>query len=204
MPTYYVYLKTGAHEGSSDGALVNTIPLLVTSVAISTSKQIPALPIPFSGAVTGESITAALDIGMATKSLSLSGFLMEGEIERHGKGRLTMTAHEIAQILHSSTDSTGIANHQSIQELVFLIPSKVDETYTQRSSPSEINIPWTFKARGAANELDNLLVPFPSTFPTNENSAGVTGFIRSFSTTFTSDTVEVEFSLDFEVAVVRP
>ena len=72
MPDYYVYLKTGNFSNSSSGAIsqANTIPLRATSVAISTQRQVPSVEIPLSGLVTGESTTAALDLGMATKNIT--------------------------------------------------------------------------------------------------------------------------------------
>lgn len=199
MPDYYVYLKTGKHSGN-DGAQINTIPLRATSVSVSTSKTIPSMQVPLSGLVTGESETVALDIGMAGKSISISGFIVEGPLTRHGS-TVTMTAHEIAQLIHSSVDSTGIAAHQAIVELVFLIPSKVNKNYNE---VTQRNIPFTYHARGDNLEFDNLNVPFRTVFPDAETDDGLKGFIRQFSTTFTSDTVEVDFSLEFEIARILP
>jgi len=212
MPDYYVYLKTGAHGGSGDGSDTNTIPLRAVSVSIATNKTIPSIPLPI-GALTGESVTAALDLGMSSKSISVSGFIIDTEIKRHDT-TVKMTAHEIAQLLHSSVDSTGLAKHQALTELVFLMPSFVNENYVDRGKAADatvsengtvsVNIPWTFRARGGRNLLDNKLVFGSLPFPENENSTGVTGFVRSFTSNITADTIEIEFSLDFEVALVRP
>jgi hypothetical protein len=199
----YVYLKTKANEGS---LTQNVIPLKVTNISISTDKTIPSLPVPISGLTFGEATTAALDAGMSSKSITIQGFIMEETITKsgkggHDKGALTYTAHEIAQMIASGVDSTGLAQHQAFDELVFLIPSKVNENFTQ---VTERNIPWTFTSRGGANELDNFRVPIPSDFPTSSNSNGVKGFIRQFGCDFTSDTVEVSFNMTFEVAAVFP
>ena len=229
MVEYFVYLKTGKHSGS-DGAQINTIPLRATSVSVSTSKTIPSMQVPLSGLVTGESETVALDIGMAGKNLSLSGFIVDTPLTRHGS-TVTMTAQETAQLIHSSVDSTGVAQNQAIVELVFLIPSKIRSDYntngtcsvtdsdgnaiptkteceaaggTWTANNSEIDIPFTYHARGNNNELDNLNVPFRTQFPDTQTDDGLKGFIRQFSTTFTSDTVEIEFSLEFEVARILP
>jgi hypothetical protein len=199
MPDYYVYLKTGKHSGN-DGATINTIPLRATSVSVSTSKTIPSMQVPLSGLVTGESETVALDIGMAGKSISISGFIVDGALTRHGS-TVNMTSQEIAQLIHSSVDSTGVAQNQAIVELVFLIESKVDRSYNE---VTKRNIPFTYHARGGNNLLDNLNVPFRTEFPDAETDDGLKGFIRQFSTTFTSDTVEVDFSLEFEVARILP
>tara|TARA_R110002012_G_scaffold241816_2_gene416119 strand:+ start:496 stop:1101 length:606 start_codon:yes stop_codon:yes gene_type:complete len=199
----YVYLKTKANEGS---LTQNVIPLKVTTISISTDKTIPSLEVPISGLSFGEATVAALDIGMSRKSITLQGFIMEQSITKvgkggHDKGALTYTAHEIAQLIASGVDSTGLAKHQAFGELVFLIPSKVDETFTQ---VTERNIPWTFHSRGEANELDNYRVPIPSDFPTSSTSEGVKGFIRQFGCDFTADTVEVSFNMTFEIASVFP
>ena len=199
MPDYYVYLKTGKHSGN-DGATINTIPLRATSVSVSTSKTIPSMQVPLSGLVTGESETVALDIGMAGKSISISGFIVDGALTRHGS-TVNMTSQEIAQLIHSSVDSTGVAQNQAIVELVFLIESKVDRGYNE---VTKRNIPFTYHARGGNNLLDNLNVPFRTEFPDAETDDGLKGFIRQFSTTFTSHTVEVDFSLEFEVARILP
>jgi len=70
---HVVFLKFGAY--STADLSINTIPLKVTSMSISTNKTIPSVEVPLSGALSGESITAALDLGMASKSVSLQGFI---------------------------------------------------------------------------------------------------------------------------------
>jgi hypothetical protein len=212
----YVYLKTKANEGS---LTQNVIPLKVTNISISTDKTIPSLEVPFSGLTFGEATVAALDVGMSRKSITLQGFIMEQSITKsgkggHNKGALTYTAHEIAQMIASGVDSTGLAQHQAFDELVFLIPSKVNENFVDRGKAAdasvtqngtvEINIPWTFASRGGSNELDNYRVTIPNDFPTSSTSEGIKGFIRQFGCDFTSDTVEVSFSMTFEVASVFP
>ena len=212
----YVYLKTKANGGS---LTKNVIPLKVTSIGISVDKTIPSFPVPVSGLTFGESTTAALDAGMSSKQISIQGFILPETITKegaggHNKGALNYTAHEIAQMIASGVDSTGAAQHQAFDELVFLIPSTVNENFVDRGKAAdatvtengtlEVNIPWTFASRGGANELDNFRVPFPGDFPTSETDSGVKGFIRQFSCDFTSDTVEVSFSMTFEVATVFP
>ena len=121
MPDYYVYLKTGKHD-SDNGASINTIPLRVNSINVTTNKTIPSFPVPLSGITSGESLTAALDLGMATKQISLNGFIVETIIKRTDhtgtENTVTMTAHDIAQLIHSSVDSTSLAPNQSIKESV--------------------------------------------------------------------------------------
>ena len=207
LPEYFVYLKTKAWS-DGDGVSTNTIQLRANSVTISTQKQIPSTALPLSGLITGESITAALDLGMAQKQISVQGFIVDSSITRHGV-TVNMTAQEIAQLIHSSVDSTGIAKNQALDELVILIPSKVknDYTYWNPSTEEAEFIPWTFRARGDNNEKDNVGVPariqFPSSVVGNDHS-GLRGFVRSFSTPLEAETVEIGFNLEFEVAEIFP
>ncbi len=202
--TSTVYLKLKKNSGS---AVVDTIPLKVVGASISVDKQIPAFPIPLSGLATGESVTAALDLGMSSKRIGLQGIITETTIKRsHTKtggteDTLTFTAHELAQLIASGVDSTGVAEYQAIDELVLLIPSKVDENYAQ---VTERNIPLTFRARGAENEKDNVKVGGAQPFPANDLSGGVKGFIQQFSFELSAETTEITFSLDFVIASVLP
>jgi hypothetical protein len=206
----YVYLKTQSYTGTNLSQ--NTIPLNVVSAGISVSKTIPAFPIPLSGVATGESITTAFDLGMASKSVNLSGFIQDSEITKTFGGgdnpttteTHTFTAQEIAQMIASGVDSTGFAKKQAFSELVILIPSNVDADYNTRGTLGTL-IPLTFGSRGARNEKDNEGVPLPlTTFPDSSTDIGLTGFIRSFSFNLEAESVDVSFSLDFEVATVIP
>ena len=105
----YVYLKLGAGYNGPTDTTTNIIPLKVTTVNISTSKTIPNVPVPFSGLLTGESVNVALDMGMSSKSIKLTGFILESEITKRfsdsedAKVR-TFTAIEIAQMIHSNDE----------------------------------------------------------------------------------------------------
>ena len=209
-----VYLKLQHHSGSS--RVVDVIPLKVNSVGVSVDKSIPSLPVPLSGLFTGESSTAALDLGMSNKRISLDGFIVETEMARsHTKSggsatTLKFTAEETAQLIASGVDSTGLARYQAINELVVLIPSKVDETYAQRANDAEKNIALTFASRGNTLEKDNQFVALPKAFPLPEDHSdfaghiGLTGFIQSFSFNLSAETTEVSFNLEFVVAAVIP
>ena len=107
------------------------------------------------------------------------------------------------EILRIVTD----LDHQAITELVILIPSKVDETYTQHATT--VDIPWSFRARGDSGLLDNTDVPVALKFPVRTDAAsgkhaGLTGFVRSFGTPLEADTVGISFSMEFEVATIIP
>lgn len=214
--TSTVYLKIAKHSGSS--ATIDTIPLNVTTVSVSVDKQIPAFPIPLSGLATGESQTAALDLGMSSKRISLSGFITETTISRDHEGvsgvtTLTFTAQEIAQMIASGVDSTGLATYQAINELVVLIPSKVNENYVDRGKAADAsittngtlteNIPLSFRARGNPNELDNIGVSSSLAFPTT-TSGGVKGFIQQFGFELSAESVDISFNLEFVVALILP
>ncbi len=214
MADHYVFLRLGAGAQSGNELTDNIIPLKATSVDISTSKTIPSLDIPFSGLLTGESVTAALDLGMASKSITVTGFILEDTITKKFTKTSdaitrTFTAIEIAQLIHSSVDSTGLQSYQAINELIFLFDSKVNEDYVQRTPDGATQlIPFTYSARGdggvTSGTLDNQGVAFPKAFPTNEYSEGLKGFIRSFNTTIDSTTIDISFNLQFEVATVFP
>ena len=216
----YVFLKFGQYAESETSDLnINTIPLNVTSVGVSVSKTIPAFPIPFSGIVTGESVTAALDLGMATKQIDLSGFISETTIRKtrtafdgateDDETARVFTAHEIAQMIASGVDSTGLQDNQSMNELVILYPSNVDEKYRDRDVDGTGSrghlIPFNFASRGTEGFGDNLGVAYRgSSFPESSTSTGMTGFIRSFSFNMEAESVDLSFSMQFEVAVIGP
>jgi len=215
---YYVYLKLRKYGGTD--IQVDTIPLRATSVAISVQKSIPTFNIPFSGLVRGESETVALDFGTATKTISIQGVILDTDLKRsHTQSggspeTLRFTKHEIAQLIASYVDSTAAAGYQSLDELVVLIPSFVNESYQDRGKASdatittngtlEADIPFTFASRGDKNTLDNENVFFPVDFPTSSTSQGLKGFITSFSPSFEADTFEISFGLDFQIARTIP
>jgi hypothetical protein len=206
--THQVFLKTNAYD-SENGNQVDTVPLKATQISVSVNRTVPALPIPLSSIARGESETVAVDLGMGSKSINVSGVITNGFIRRsHTKtgetvDALKMTAEEIAQLIASGVDSSGLAVYQNFNELVFLIESNIDENFDERSAVQRI--PFTFASRGASNKLDNKNVPLPANFPTSETSVGVGGFIESFDFTLSGDApTEIEFSLSFKVARVFP
>ena len=209
----YVYLKFNANTNNS--LSVNVIPLNATSVSISVSKVVPAFPVPLSGIPAGESITLAIDAGMATKNISISGFINDTTLTKTVDGVSTtrkFTAHEIAQMIASSVDSTGIAINQAISELIVLYPSFVDSSFEHRSGitvnssrDEGTNVPFNFASRGDKNSKDNINVPAPiSTYPDSDTATGVTGYIRSFTCNFEAEAHDISFSLEFEAATIFP
>ena len=187
---HVVFLKFGAYQVAD--LSVNTIPLKVTSVTIATNKTIPSVDVPLSGALSGESITAALDLGMASKSITLQGFITDTVITKTWEeddattGSKIYTPIEVAQMIHSSVDSTGLQPYQSVNELLFLYDSKVDEKGRQRGVDA-----------GAGTSTS---VPFP----TASTDEGLKGFIRNFDCTIDSETIDISFSMTFEIAKIFP
>lgn len=205
--THNVFLKLNAFNG--DNNQIDTIPLKVTSIGVDVSRTVPALPVPLSSIARGQSETIAVDLGMASKTISLQGIITSGRIRRSHTGTspnytaIDMTAQELAQLIASGVDSSGLAHYQNFNELVFLIESNINENYTERNSVAKI--PFTFASRGSALEKDNERVPLPADFPTDQNSTGLTGFIENFNFNLESEQpIEVGFSMSFRVANIFP
>ena len=173
------------------------------------AREIPTIKVP-TGIPRGESTTIAIDLGMGTKSVSLSGIITNTQIKRShtetSSGNYTalnMTAIETAQLIASGVDSSALAKYQNFNELVFLYDSNIDENYAER--PSVASIPFSFSSRGGALEKDNVRVPLPKDFPTSSTSTGVTGFIETFDFGISStDPTTVTFNMSFRVATTFP
>lgn len=232
-----VYIKLKAFSGGLSDIHIDTIPLKVVSASVSVNKNIPNMNLPLAGLATGESTNLALDLGVSDKSVSLSGYILDAELSRghtttplldsngsvvlDGNGNTVMTsktlkftAMEIAQLIASGVDSTGLANYQGFDELLLFTESFVDENYDDRgqaadSSVSQLGtlsavVPLTFTSRGTKNTKDNTNVFRPFTYPTANSVDGLRGYISSFSYTLNAETVEVEFSLEFSISKVIP
>ena len=204
---HFVYLKTNAFQ-SGNGITVDTIPLKCEQIQVNVAREIPTIKVP-TGIPRGESTTIAIDLGMGSKSINLSGIITNTTIKRSHTGSsgnytaVKMTAVETAQLIASGVDSSALAKYQNFNELVFLIESNVDENYVERGSV--VNIPFSFSSRGGALEKDNARVPLPRDFPTNANSTGINGYIESFDFTIASDTpTSVTFNMSFKVATTFP
>ena len=159
LDSHYVYLDLSSRSPIADSAgdsmkkfQTNRIALKCDNVSISTSKNIMAFPTPAIGIATGESVSLGLDLGMATKAISLSGIITEQYVQKQfnsgdfatgltdptdatinmtasdGDGsdiRVYMTAQEVAQLIHSYVDSSFMQTQQNLNRLVVLIPSRV-------------------------------------------------------------------------------
>lgn len=216
---HHVYLKTGMYN-TEDGLNVNTIPLKVTSISVTVNRSVPNVPVPLSSLVRGEAERVGVDLGFGEKNVELQGYITNQTIRRsHTRvdpddddsavQSIDMTADEIAQLIASSVDSSGLARHQTLGELVFFIQSNIDHNYSERSSP--LKIPFTFAARGDAFEKDNKGVPLPSAFPTGSTQAaldkqtGLKGYIDNFNFSLEADApTDIGFTLSFKIANIFP
>lgn len=146
-------------EGSEDHGITNRIMLKCDQISITTNRQVAPIPVPFSGAVTGEAQTLAIDLGIASKTISLGGVITDQVIIKNLSNVDTpvsvhMTAFEVGQLIHSSVDSSFLQKHQNISELVILMPSRVNRYYRYHNGVSETTphsdlplIPFSYKSR---------------------------------------------------------
>ena len=81
---FKVFLELARREQLDDGTAraVNRIPLFVREIQVNTQKTVPTIPIPFAAVATGASETLAFDMGISTKTLSLSGVLLDQPISK--------------------------------------------------------------------------------------------------------------------------
>jgi hypothetical protein len=196
MPTYtdldnhHVFLDLSSRSAFSDKTdtstmdtfQTNRIALKCESVAISTAKNIMSFPTPAVGIATGESVSLGLDLGMATKTISLSGIVTEQYIRKQfnagdlpksetdpldstvtytdSDGKHTtvfMTAQEICQLIHSYVDSSFMQSHQNLNKLIILIPSRVGPKWTYHDKDAAGNV----LTIGAGTSVENApLIPF--------------------------------------------
>ena len=236
---HFVFLNLGARDGkglTEEFFSTNRIGLKADSVGISTSKTVPTVPIPGVAAITGEAQTLAIDLGMANKSININGTITDQFITKEFKKTegleknpsVYMTAFEIAQLIHSHADSSGLQSYQTMNELIILIPSRVDSRYQYHSSLSEaqvdnpttftdINdlplIPFSYKVRSQDNrgsiyqfypddDEGKPFTNFPLPIHSESNIKGVKGFIRNFNTQIQAGLPYITFTLDFEVAAI--
>tara|TARA_R110002012_G_scaffold25820_1_gene84981 strand:+ start:1939 stop:2766 length:828 start_codon:yes stop_codon:yes gene_type:complete len=136
----------------------NRIALKCETVGISTTKDVMAMPIPLSGIFTGEANTQPIDLGIASKTITLGGIITEQQISKQFKpddlpkdkvdstvdvgvadrtytdvdGKhviVNMTAQEICQLIHSYVDSSFAQVQQNLNNLIIFIPSRVGNDF---------------------------------------------------------------------------
>ena len=82
---HYVLLNLG-NRGSTGSTLLNRVALKADNISISTTKNVISMPVPFSGIVGGASENVALDLGVATKNVSVSGIITNQNITKSSDG----------------------------------------------------------------------------------------------------------------------
>jgi hypothetical protein len=215
---FKVYLELQRRNEVGTGYF-NRIPLFVDSVSISTSKMVANVPVPFSGAVRGESLNLAFDVGQATKSVNMSGMLLGQHIKKKkntdidSEREVNLTSFEMAQLIHSYVDASSFQDDQNMSRLVILIPSRIDHDFAYHNGTEDADkdiselelIPFTWKNRGYDNDFASIGTNAKYFTPYNSETSTValTGFIRSFNTTMSgAEFPSVGFTLDFEEAMV--
>ena len=200
----------------------NRIPLFVNDISINTNKTVMSMGVPFSGMVKGEATTLAFDMGMSQKTVSLTGTLLGQNITKIKNSTdetvsVNLTSFEMAQLIHSYVDSSALQDDQSMNKLIVLIPSRVDENYKYHAGAENLDIsqlpliPFSWKNREYDNDFTAFTKnPEPYFTPYSDinvdsvtTSVGMGGFTRSFSTQITgTEFPAVSFTLEFEVATV--
>ena len=223
-PNFKVFLELQRRNDGFDTGQTNRIPLYATELNIQTSKSVLNAPIPFSGAIRGESTNLAFDVGIAQKTVSISGIILNQTIRKKRSGDdsntvstagVEMTAFEVAQLLCSYVDASAFQDDQNLNKLIVLIPSRVDHAFQYHDGDATMAtkdesdlplIPFTWKNRGFDNQFTSQgsNSEFFKKYTGSEDvSVGISGFIRSFSCQFTgADGNSVPFSMEFEEALV--
>ena len=150
-----------------------------------------------------------------------------GEGSDSAKERI-LTPFEMAQLIHSYVDSSAAQDDQSMNRLIILMPSRIDTNFNYHTTDDETNdmsdlplIPFTYENRRyderfkrAANDFIDSTTGVSDLIDISPLSAfsdvsdideitGMSGFIRSFNTTFAGEQANaVPFTLEFEVAKV--
>lgn len=221
-PNNMVMLELSRRNELGTDVTTNRIPLHVESINISTNKTVPNIGVPFTGAIKGESTNIAFDMGLASKTIDIQGVLTEQTISKQTSSgsvkQVVMTSFELAQLIHSYADSSTLQIDQNVNKLLFFYPSRVDNNFDYRSNVTENTpiedlpiLPFTFKNRaydndfafGTGNTTDSPSKVFDAATSISGNYTGVTGFMRSFTTSIVaSEFPSIGFSLNFEEAKV--
>ena len=226
---FSVWLELQRRNEEGGDRAINRIPLFVTEIQIATTKTVPTIPVPFASVGTGKSETLAFDMGLASKNVSLTGTLLNQRIFKNSGEdasvvEAVLSPFEMAQLIHSYVDSSAAQDDQAMNKIIILIPSRVDTNFAPHSSTSasdDINdlpvIPFTFENRRyderfkrvannylpSALDIDESPVGAFTDMTQVDDLLGMTGFIRSFNTTFAGEQPNsVAFNLDFEIATV--
>ena len=163
-----VFLQFAEGNKTTDGAQSNRIMLKAESINIDTSRNVPQIPIPFSGTITGESTSLSIDMGIASKRISVQGIITDQYIKKNidtTEVSVHLTAHEVAQLIHSAVDSSAFQKSQNLSRLFILYPSRVGDDFGYRAGLSSTTpqdecplVPFDYKSRALEAHLQDQLM----------------------------------------------
>ena len=186
--------------------------LKAENISIDTSRSVPQIPIPFSGTITGESTSLSIDMGIASKRISIQGIITDQFIKKNFDDNtevmVNFTAHEVAQLMHSAVDSSSFQQQQNFSRLFILYPSRVGDDYEYRAGITANTaqdlcplVPFDYKSR-AKDASPAQIGSFADSTDGGDNYRGITGVVESFGTTITPGQPFVSFNLSFTQSYV--
>ena len=206
-----VFLQFAEGNKTTDGAQSNRIMLKAESINIDTSRNVPQIPIPFSGTITGESTSLSIDMGIASKRISVQGIITDQYIIKNidtTEVSVHLTAHEVAQLIHSAVDSSAFQKSQNLSRLFILYPSRVGDDFGYRAGLSSTTpqdecplVPFDYKSR-ALDASPAQIGTFAGPTDGADNYRGITGVLESFGTSITPGQPFVSFNLSFTQSFV--
>jgi len=206
-----VFLQFSEGNNTNDGAQSNRIMLKAESINIDTSRNVPQIPIPFSGTITGESTSLSIDMGIASKRISIQGIITDQYIKKNigtSVVEVNLTAFEVAQLMHSAVDSSAFQQNQNFSRLFILYPSRVGDDYGYRAGLNENTpqdvcplVPFDYKSR-ALDASPAQIGTFAGPTDGNDNYRGITGVVESLGTSITPGQPYISFNLSFTQSFV--
>ena len=206
-----VFLQFSEGNDTENGAQSNRIMLKAENISIDTSRNVPQIPIPFSGTITGESTALSIDMGIASKRISIQGVITDQYIRKDIGGTTVtvhLTAHEVAQLMHSAVDSSAFQQNQNFSRLFILYPSRVGDNYAYRTGINANTpqdecplVPFDYKSR-ALDASPAQIGTFAGPTDGEDNYRGITGVLETFGTQITPGQPFVTFNLSFTQSFV--
>lgn len=206
-----VFLQFSEGNNTDDGAQSNRIMLKAESINIDTSRNVPQIPIPFSGTITGESTALSIDMGIASKRISVQGVITDQYVKKNIGGtavNVFLTAHEIAQLMHSAVDSSAFQKNQNFSRLFILYPSRVGDDYAYRTGVTSTTpqdecplVPFDYKSR-ALDASPAQIGTFAGPTDGEDDYRGITGVVETFGTSITPGQPFISFNLSFTQSFV--
>jgi hypothetical protein len=185
--------------------------LKAENIGIDTSRNVPQIPIPFSGTITGESTSLSIDMGIASKRISVQGIITDQYIKKNigtTVVSVNLTAHEVAQLIHSAVDSSAFQKSQNLSRLFILYPSRVGDDFGYRAGLNENTpqdecplVPFDYKSR-ALDASPAQIGTFAGPTDGQDDYRGITGVLESFGTSITPGQPFISFNLTFTQSFV--